>query len=240
MKTADLARQLLQHDQDLYVVLRDADSSLIHSLQFLIEETAVINGHQDYRCGPHNLTYPPHKGSGILLFGQQTWPSAHQYPDTPDVQTVGKLAAHLAGRNPDLLAVVTHYFDDFVDIDVLQTIDDAGLPVLWGNPGSNVRAWPPDCQQHLPEQVLLLSNSLNEAYCQLRRTHRAELEARTLMLESKKPHYQGAREVPRGDRNVISVAQLEDNHARAALELTEAQDHFARAIQAPRNPAPSG
>ena len=48
--------QLVQHDPDRYTVLQDPASSLIHSLQFLIQETAVINGHQDLRCGPHNLT----------------------------------------------------------------------------------------------------------------------------------------------------------------------------------------
>ena len=83
MNTGQLVQELLQHNPDRYTVLQDPASGLIHSLQFIIQETDVINGHQDLRCGPHNLTHRPRQGSPILHSGQQSWSANPRYTDTP-------------------------------------------------------------------------------------------------------------------------------------------------------------
>lgn len=233
MTTAELLHHLSHHEQERYIVLRDPDSGLIHALKFLIEESAFLNGNQDFRCGPHNLAFKTEGSSPILHFGQQTWPSGHRYPDTPDVQTVAKLATHLQERDPDPPAVIGHYFDEFIDIDTLIPIDGAARPTLWGNPGSGVRPWPEECRKHPPDRVLLLTNSVNESYSRLRKAHTQEVYARALLMESREPVFKDLNQLPIDPRTTMSSEDLRAKHTDALQELRDAQDHFERVLTAP-------
>ena len=179
MNIGELRQELAGQDQGRYVVLRDPDTGRIYSLQFLIQETAVYHGNQDLRCGPHNLTYrPSDKDRSILHLGQQGWYA--DYPQTPNVETVAKLADEL-GNYPDqeTPTVLTHHFDEFVDVDLLLPIDDTGRPMLWGHPGSSIRAWPREAREAPPDRVLLIGNTENEAYAQLKEAMRDDCEIKT-------------------------------------------------------------
>ena len=229
MNISELAQELAQHDQDRYVVLRNPESGFIYSLQFLIQETAVWHGNQDLRCGPHNLTYKPSdKDRTILHFGQQGWYG--KYPPTPDVETVGKLARELDSFDQDLTLVLTHHFDDFVDVNLILPIDDTGSPMLWGNPGSNVSAWPRETRKAPPDRVLLIGNTENEAYSQLRKAARAERDARTYLLQADRPGLQGQEDLIIGSRTVTRT-KIRKQHRKAEDNLKQAWAALADAIR---------
>ena len=78
---------------------------------------------------------------------------------------------------PEKPAVLTHHFEDFVEVNLIKPIDDTSNPMLWGHRGSNVGAWPRETRQAPPDQVLLIGNTENEAYSQLRKAARTERDA---------------------------------------------------------------
>ena len=229
MNINELRAELARQDQDRYVVLRDPDSGLIHSLQFLIPETAAYHGNEDLRCGPHNLTYrTSDKDRPILHLGQQGWYG--NYPPTPDIETVAKLAAELENFDQDLPAVLTHHFDEFVDADLIQPIDDAGSPMLWGNPGSNVNPWPQATRKAPPDRVLLISNLENEAYSQVRKTVRTEIEARVHLLQADRPLLQGEENFTIG-RRTVTRTEIQEKHRLAEADLKKAWETLAHAVK---------
>ena len=220
MNIADLRESLSQQDEDRYVVLRDPGSGLVHSLKFLIEETVTLNAGTDLRTGPHSLTYKiSDSNTPILHFGQQGWYG--DYPPTPDMETVAQLAVELEKRDQNMLAVVTHHFDEFVDVDVVLPLDDMAKPVLWGNPGSNVSPWPTANRQAPPSRVLLISNRENEAYSQLKRAITAELDAGILQLQASRPNLQGITDLPLGSRTVTRT-ELRESYMLSSDRLRKA------------------
>ena len=228
MNIRELRKTLGQHDPDINVVLRHPDSGRIHVLLCLVDETAAINANRDLRCGPHNLTYrPSEKDAPILHLGQQSWYG--DYPQTPDVDTAGKLSAELASRNQDTLAVITHHFDEFVDVDLVEIIENTTSPMLWGHPGSNLRAWPKRSDNKLPDRVLLISNSENEAYTRLRTAAQEELEAGLLLLNAERQGNQGRDPLPIGDREVTKDA-LQADRRRATRRTRAAWKTLSQAV----------
>ncbi len=229
MKIKEIVERLAHQDQDRYVVLRDAHSGLVHSLQFLIEETAAIDGHQDFRCGPHNMDHDdPDKNTRVLHFGQQGWYG--DYPVTPNVETVQNLLTELRSRNPEMPAVLTHHFDDMSDVDLIVPMEDMAKPVLWGNPGSNVRASPYDCPKGPPDRLLLIANHESEAYSHLRRTMDRELKSRVLELQSRRPEYRDLDQLPVRSSSCSRKALQTDLYA-ATVALREAEMAYVRSLQ---------
>ena len=233
MNLRELGKTLEQHDPDLHVVLKDPDSGLIHVLLCILEDTAAINGNHDLRCGPHNLTYRPSgQDAPILHLGRQSWYG--NYPATPEVDTAGKLASELAKRDPDLRAVITHHFDEFVDVDLVEIVENTSSPMLWGNPGSNLPAWPKHVDK-LPSRALLVSNSENEAYAQLRKAMRQELETGVLLVNAGRPGYQGKDPLPLGDRGVTRE-KLRQDHRRAIDRTHAAWENLRQAVKGQPQP----
>ena len=230
MNITEIKEQLVLQDQDRYVVLRDPESGCIYSLQFLIEETAAWHGNDDLRCGPHNLTYKnSDKDRTILHFGQQGWYGI--YPDTPDVETVAKLADALEKySDQEKPAVLTHHFDDFVEVNLIKPMDDTGSPLLWGHRGSNVSAWPRETRQAPPDRVLLIGNTENEAYSQLRKAARAERDARVLLLQADRPSLQGQEDLTIG-RRTVTRTEIQDKHQKAEADLKQAWETLADTIR---------
>ena len=229
MNIREIRNQLAQYDQNLHVVLRDSPSGLIHVLLCLVEDTVALNAYQDLRCGPHNLTYRPfEKESPILHFGQQSWHG--NYPDTPDVETVGKLTAELARRDQDKPAVITHHFDEFIDVDIIEILGNTNSPMLWGNPGSGLRSWPTGINNKLPTRVLLIGNSENEAYSHLRRPMNRELDAGVFLLHTHRQGYQGKDPLPRAGGDV-SRTSLQEDHRRAVEETSAAWKRLEGAVR---------
>ena len=230
MNIREIKEQLALQDQDRYVVLRDPESGCIYSLQFLIEETAAWHGNEDLRCGPHNLTYRnSDKDRTILHFGQQGWYG--KYPDTPDVETVAKLADALEKySDPEKPAVLTHHFDDFVEVNLIKPLDDTSSPMLWGHRGSNVSAWPSETRQAPPDRVLLIGNTENEAYSQLRKAARTERDARTYLLQADRPSLQGQEDLTIG-RRTVTRTEIRDKHRNAEADLKKAWETLAHAVK---------
>ena len=229
MKIREIAERLSQEDPQRYVVLRDAHSGLVHSLQFLIEETAAIDGYQDFRCGPHNMDHhDPDKNARVLHFGQQGWYG--DYPVTPDVETVQNLLTELRSRDPEMLTVLTHHFGDMSDVDLIVLMEEMGKPVLWGNPGSNVKAWPYDCPNGPPDRLLLIANQENEAYSHLRRMMERELKSRVLELQSRRPEYRHLDQLPVRSSS-CSRKTLETDLYAANVALREAEMSYVRSLQ---------
>ena len=240
MNIGKIRDQLALYDQGLHVVLRDSHSGLIHVLLCLVEETVALNACQDLRCGPHNLTYAPsEKDTPILHFGQQSWHG--RYPDTPDVETVGKLTAELARRDQDKPAMITHHFDEFIDVDLIEILDNTNSPLLWGNPGSSLRTWPTGTNNKLPTQVLLIGNSENEAYSQLRKAMKQELDAGVFLLHTQRQGYQGKDLLPRAGGDV-SRTSLQEDHRRAVEETSAAWKRLEGAVtkETPSDPPNGG
>lgn len=230
MNIREIKEQLALQDQDRYVVLRDPESGCIYSLQFLIEETAAWHGNQDLRCGPHNLTYRhSDKDRTILHFGQQGWYG--KYPDTPDVETVAKLAEALGKySDPETPAVLTHHFDDFVEVNLITPLDDTGSPMLWGHGGSNVNPWPSATRDKPPQQVLLIGNTENEAYSELRKAARAERDARVFLLQADRPSLQGQEDLTIGGQTVTRT-EIQEKHRNAEADLKQAWQTLADTIR---------
>ena len=234
MNIGELREELARQDQDRYVVLRDPDTGRIYSLQFLIQETAVYHGNQDLRCGPHNLTYrPSDKDRSILHLGQQGWYG--DYPQTPNVETVAKLADEL-GNYPDqeTPTVLTHHFDEFVDVDLLLPIDDTGRPMIWGHPGSSTRAWPREAREAPPDRVLLIGNTENEAYAQLKEAMRDDLDARVLLLQADRPSNTGKETFPIAERQVTKE-ELQQKQQTASEQLRQAWLKLGNAVTKPQS-----
>ena len=240
MNIREIRDRLGQYDQDLHVVLRNSPSGLIHVLACLVEETVALNANRDLRCGPHNLTYgPSEKDTPILHFGQQSWYG--RYPDTPDVETVGKLTAELVRRDQNKPAVITHHFDEFIDVDIIEILENTSSPLLWGNPGSGLQSWPTGINNKLPTQVLLIGNSENEAYSHLRRAMNRELDAGVFLLHTQRQGYQGKDLLPRAGGDV-SRTSLQEDHRRAVEETSAAWKRLEGAVtkETPSDPPNGG
>ena len=228
MNAGELSLRLREEEPNTVVIVRDPDSGLIHVAHDLIDEKAILNGHRDYRCGPHNLPYQSgEKTSGIIHLGQQTWHG--KYPRPPYLETAGELLQELETRDPGRMVVITHFFDEFTEVDVVTMLENSGFPKLWGNPGSSLGALPGRDGNSMPKRALLIASSQNEAYSRLRRARDRELEARVDVLMSERPAYRGSNDVPIAGHR-MEKETLRAKRRQADKELLEAEAEFAKNI----------
>ena len=229
MNVTQLIQELAQHNPSTHTVLRDPESGLIHSLKRLLEEQANYGGYKDHRCGPHSLPFRPSSNDRpILHLGQQSWYG--NYPPSPDTETVGALLQDLQHRDPDRLIVITHHFDEFIDVDLLMSLDNVGTPMMWGNPGSNLNPWPTDCRTSPPDRVLLISNTENEAYSALRRATDRYTTARVITAMADRPALRKLDMLPMSSRAVPRTRLMQQLHT-TQHELQKAWDTFERVTQ---------
>ena len=148
------------------------------------------------------------------------------------MQTVEQLREELRTRNQDAMVVVSHFFDEFSEVDVVMKLAGMDSPMLWGNPGSSLKVTPDDDERGYPGEVLLISSSENEAYSTLRRAKTAETEARVEWLLSNRPALAESTDLPLTSRRTVSRETLRNDMEDTRREAMEADRELARALGA--------